>query len=139
MGDLIEFKVEFAALIVRVILAILLIAQGYDKLFRIGVERAGNVSAEALHSLHLAKGFIKVVVLMTALIEFFGGLLLLVGFMTIPTCYVIAAGLLPVTIAMSIKEPLWNMQHVCTRLVMIVFLLCLPDHVHVVSLDYLFK
>lgn len=138
MDLMLDFKTEYAIFIVRVIVAILFIGQGYDKLFRIGLYQSGNAAADALHVLPFPPFAVKLITAATAIIEFFVGIMLLFGILIVPSCYVLITGLLPITIAMSMKEPLWNMQHVWTRLVMLVLLLVLPVSVHTISLDHFF-
>lgn len=132
-----EFKSEYAVLVVRVIAGILFLAQGYDKVFNIGLKPTGEAAVEALRPLLMPALLVRLVSSLTAILELSCGILLIVGFGILPACYILAACLFPVTIAMSLREPMWNMQHVWTRLVMIVFLLVVPVSVHTISIDHL--
>lgn len=133
-----EFKTEYAVLIVRVIAGILFAAQGYDKLFRLGLRKTNQVAVEELYPIHFPVWLVKLITSVTALLEFSCGVLLVLGIFILPSCYILTACLLPITMAMSLREPMWNMQLVWTRLVMLIFLLLMPLSVHKLSLDYLF-
>lgn len=134
---LVQHKMEYAVLIVRIIAGILFFSQGYDKIFRIRLNRAGDASVDALRPLGIPNGLIRMLLVVTAILEFSGGILLIAGYMIVPALYVLAACILPVTIAMSWREPLWNLQQVWTRLVLLIFLLMVPAKAFTVSIDFL--
>jgi putative oxidoreductase len=137
MEFLLHYKSEYAVLIVRIVAGVLFLWQGYDKLFRIGLKETAHASHQALHALRLPQGIVTAIVSVTALIEFIGGALLIVGFLIIPSSYLLLACILPVTLAMSMREPMWNVQLVWSRLVLLTFLLLMPVRVHVFSIDQL--
>lgn len=132
-----DYKSEYALLIVRLVAGILFFAQGYDKVFRIHLRESGEASAQALRDLPFSAGFIKTIIVVTALTELICGAMLIVGLWILPCSYILAACLLPVTIAMSMKEPMWNVQQVMTRLALLVFLLVVPTESHLISVDHL--
>jgi putative oxidoreductase len=137
MEFLLHYKSEYAVLIVRIVAGVLFLWQGYDKLFRIGLKETAHASHQALHALRLPQGIVTAIVSVTALIEFICGALLIVGFLIIPSSYLLLACILPVTLAMSMREPMWNVQLVWSRLVLLTFLLLMPVRVHVFSIDQL--
>ena len=139
MEFFIDNRIAFAELMVRLILGIALLSQGYDKLFRIGIVKSGEAVSLAVNQLHASKGLIYLITGTTAAIEFLGGLLLLTGWWILPVTYITMAGLLPVTVAMCYSEPLWNLRQIWTRLVMMIFLLMLPADAHVFSLENLLR
>lgn len=134
-----EFKSEYAVLIIRLIAGILFLFQGYDKIFRLRLSKTGEAATYALSSLHLPGSLVKFIAVVTAIVEFSGGIMLISGFLILPACYMLMAGLLPITIAMAIREPVWNMETVWPRLVLLTFLMLAPEQVHTLSLDYVLK
>lgn len=134
-----EFKSEYAVFIVRLIAGVLFFTQGFDKVVRLGLSQTGEAAVYALRNTKLSPFLIKLVTGITALLEFTGGFLLILGFLTVPACYMLAACLVPVTIAMSLREPMWNLQFVWTRLLLIIFLLIVPESVHTISVDHLIE
>lgn len=134
---LVQHKMEYVVLIVRIIAGILFFSQGYDKIFRIHLNRAGDASVDALRPLGIPNGLVRILLVITSILEFSGGILLIVGYMIVPALYILAACILPITIAMSWKEPLWNLQQVWTRLVILIFLLMVPVKAFILSIDYL--
>lgn len=137
MEVFIEYKAEFAVFIVRLIAGILFFVQGYDKVFRLKLKQTEDAAIYALSDLRIPVSMIRLITVTTSILELTGGLMLIIGLFIIPSCYVLALCLLPITIAMSLREPMWNMRLIWGRLVLIIFLLLMPDSLHVISVDHL--
>jgi putative oxidoreductase len=134
-----DFKLQFAEMLVRGFTGILFLFQGCDKLFRIkigGVVRTFAGEAE-LH--HISKPLVSLLAVYTSVIEFFCGILLIVGLFTQYNLYLLGFDLLFVCIAFSVLDPVWDMRHVFPRLVLIAALLIFPSAWNTISLDSLLQ
>jgi uncharacterized membrane protein YphA (DoxX/SURF4 family) len=73
------------------------------------------------------------------LVEFVGGALLLVGWRVYHALLALGVVLVVVTFGHLLKEPLYPFhEHVIPRLTLLLFLLVMPRHQDLFSLDYLF-
>lgn len=134
-----EYKAEFAVFIVRLIAGILFFGQGYDKVFRLKLRQTEDAAIYALRDLRIPVSMIKFVTAATSVFELIGGFLLVFGLFIVPSCYILALCILPITVAMTLREPMWNVRLIWGRLVMIIFLLLMPDTIHVFSVDHLIE
>lgn len=128
-----------AELMIRLFAGIVFMFQGYDKLFRIkipGVVDAFKVESE---NSRIPGPLLSGLAYYTSYVEFFGGLFLVMGFLTNYTLYALGLDLIFVTIAFSFLEPMWDMKHVFPRLILLVALLLLPEQIRQISVDCLIK
>ncbi len=132
-----DFRIDFAFLIARIILGILFFMQGYDKLFRLGLQRTEHAVADALHNTKLPESFIKLIVALSSLVELIGGLMLITGFLIYPALTFLGIDLLIVVFAMSLREPLWDMRFIWPRLILVLLLLVLPAVHDRISIDHI--
>jgi len=125
-----------AVLVVRVFLGLLFFCQGYDKIFRIKIK---NV-IENIHAPFSQHGVPEVFSIVgayfTSYIELICGAMLIIGFCTYWSLYLLGFDLLFVALAFSIVEPMWDMKHIFPRLALLVFLLIIPSQWDVISVDY---
>ena len=132
-------KYQIAEFLLRVFCGVIFVYQGYDKLFKVkikGVTEAFQVNIEKQHIPH----FILVLsAAFTSVVEFFGGLLLILGLFKTITLTLQGIDLIIVGIAFSMLEPVWDMRHVFPRLLMVFILLALPHEWEMLSLDYILK
>ena len=132
----VNFHESFSALLPRLFLGVLFIAQGYDKAFRIkirGVVDAFQAPAE-LH--HVSRNLLQFSAWFTTTVELIGGLLILVGLFRYFAMYILGVDLLLVSIAFSLVNPIWDLKHIFPRLLLLILLLLMPPAWDVVSLDY---
>lgn len=125
-----------AELLLRVFAGVLFLYQGYDKLFRIkmpGVIAAFTADAE---SNHVPKPVLGLVSYYTSIVEFLGGLFLVLGLFTPYVLYALGLDLVLVCLAFSYMNPMWDMKHVFPRLILVVTLLVFPEESHHYSLDH---
>jgi uncharacterized membrane protein YphA (DoxX/SURF4 family) len=134
---MIAFNSIFVFLFVRVFLGILFFAQGYDKIFRIGVHNVVETFDNPLENRKIPKWMIISAVEYTSYVELIGGILLTVGFLTNFVLYLLGLDLIMVCIAFSVLKPLWDMQFVFPRLLLLILLSIIPCNWNVVSLDYI--
>ena len=134
-----DYKFQVAELLVRTFAAVLFLFQGYDKLFKIRM--AGVIdtfSADAERS-HIPHSLLSLVAYITTIIEFVGGLMLLIGLCTTSVLYALGLDLLLVSLAFTYMKPIWDMKHVFPRFALVITLLLMPDHYRFFCVDYIFK
>ena len=134
-----EERYYILELLVRAFTGVLFLFQGYDKLFRVkisGVIETFNIEAQRQN---VPQGFVKLMAVYTSVIEFFGGILLILGAFKTVTLSLLGIDLVLVAIAFSVMEPMWDMRHVYPRLVLISALLMFPTAWGYFSIDHLIE
>lgn len=130
---------QIAEFILRAFCGVIFLYQGYDKLFKVkisGVTEAFQVNAEKNN---IPQFVLKLSAIYTSVVEFFGGLLLILGLFKTYALAFLGLDLLLVGIAFSMLEPVWDMRHVFPRLIMVVSLLMMPQEWELISIDHLLK
>jgi putative oxidoreductase len=138
MDFLVEYKNDLAFLLMRVVLGILFLMQGYDKVFGLGLQQTGRGIEEAMRRTRIPVFLVKIISVISSVVELAGGIMLIAGFLIYPALTLLGVDLLIVVFAMSLREPLWNMRDVWPRLVLLLALLLLPAAGDRLSLDHLF-
>jgi uncharacterized membrane protein YphA (DoxX/SURF4 family) len=131
-----DYKIDIALLFIRIVLGVLFFFQAYDKIFGLGLKQSEQGVAEALHETKLSPGFIKMMVGLSAFVELIGGLLLVLGLFIYPSLVFLGLDLLIVVVAMSLKEPLWDMRFVWPRFILLIALLVFPLSADRISFDH---
>jgi putative oxidoreductase len=65
------------------------------------------------------------------------GFLLIIGLFEYPALYVLTINLIVAVIGFGIINPVWDMRLVFPRMALLIFLLLVPPHSQILSLDYL--
>jgi len=133
------YHYQMAATFARVVLGMLLLMQGFDKVFRIKIKGVADTYIMEVPSTPFPRFMVYLVSFYTSYVEFLGGLILILGLFTYPALYFIALDLAIACLGMSSREPLWDMKYVWPRLALLIFLLAIPAEWNQWSLDYLFK
>ncbi len=126
----------YAGLLVRIFTGVLFFMQGYDKVVKVGSRDVFTALAPSYRQAGLPDGLLKLVVFITSWIELLGGLLLIIGLFKYLALYALGIDLLIVAIGLSLVNPVWDMQHVFPRLLLILFLLVFPKALDTLSLDH---
>lgn len=125
------------SLALRVILGIMFLIQGYDKIFNIGMDGV----VRTVNEQYINKGFpiwmVTIISYLTTYIEFLAGLMLVLGLFKTIAFYSLLLDLGIVSFGMSILNPLWDMRYVWPRLVLLIVLMMLPDGWDVCSIDHI--
>lgn len=124
---------------VRVFAGVLFMFQGYDKLFRVkitGVIETFNIEAQKRN---VPQGFVKLMAIYSSVVEFFGGILLIVGAFKTVVLSLLGIDIVLVAVAFSFIQPMWDMKHVYPRLVLISALLMFPSAWGYFSIDHLIE
>lgn len=137
MESLQLYREEIATLIVRIFLGTLFLFQGYDKVFNFKIKHVAEIFEKPLSERGVPKLFQSLGIRFTSYVEFLGGILLILGFAKYYVLCFLGADLLLASIAFGILVPMWDMQFVFPRLVLLIFLLIAPAEWDIYSLDYL--
>lgn len=130
---------SIASLFARVLLGVLFFMQGYDKIFKIKVAQVIETIRPTYQKMKLPGFLIVLVAYFTSYIEFICGLLLITGLLKYFSLYMLGIDLLIVSIGMSAINPVWNMELVFPRFLLLLFLLIYPYEYDVITLQNLFK
>jgi len=123
--------------ILRVILGLLFFFQGYDKVFKVKVNGVVDFFRSELGSIRINNTVLKITTYYTSYIELIGGLLLIIGLFTKYSLYLLGVDLILAVGAFSLIKPMWDMQLLFPRLMLLSILLYLPEEWNTISADYL--
>lgn len=125
-----------ASLLARVFLGVLFLFQGYDKVFKVGITGVVEAFEAPLATRHITRGILRMAAFYTSWAELIGGALLVMGLFKTIALSLLGLDLLFVAFAFGLIKPMWDMQHVFPRLVLLLFLLMLPGSMDIYSLDH---
>ncbi len=132
-----QYHVVAAIFIARVFLGILFFFQGYDAIFNIKLKQV----IETYHNTFVNKGIPKFLTIsaswFTSYTALIGGFLLIIGLCEYSVLYLLGLNLIITAIGFSINNPMWDTRFVLPRLILIIFLLIVPQNRNIWSLDYL--
>ncbi len=124
---------------IRLVLGFLVLAQGFGKVFKFGVDNVyKNFFAETYKDL-LPDFLVVATAYYTSYVELIAGLMILIGFKRDYALYALASVLVIVTFGHGLAEPIWDTSHVMPRLILLVALLLLPKEWDKWSVDGLLK
>ncbi len=124
-----------AVFILRVFLGILFIAQGYDKVFKITIKGVYETFEVPMRPKKIPHFLLKLSAYLTSYIELIGGICLILGLFKFFVLYMLGFDLILVSIAMSMLNPMWDMQYVFPRMVILIVLLIIPPSWDLISID----
>jgi uncharacterized membrane protein YphA (DoxX/SURF4 family) len=123
--------------ILRVVLGILFFFQGYDKVFKVKMNEVVETFRLELISVKLPTIILKASAYYTSYIELLCGALLIIGLFTKFSLYMLGIDLILVVTSFSLIKPMWNMQILFPRLILLSILLYLPEEWNQISADQL--
>ncbi|ASS50419.1 MAG: hypothetical protein A3D31_12695 [Candidatus Fluviicola riflensis] len=138
METLSQYHEIAAATIARIFLGLLFFFQGYDALFRVGIGKATAAYAEGFNPKGVPRFLTMAAAWFTSVTELICGFLLLLGLFEYAALYLLGINLLVAAIGFGIISPLWDVKHVFPRLLLLLFLLSLPQDWNAWSLDHVF-
>ena len=121
-----QLNKNIGVLTLRLLLGFVFLMQGYGKVFNWGVENV-YLSAFAPYESMLPIFLLKIAAYYTSYIELIGGLLLTLGLFRNYALYALGSVLVIVTLGHGLSEPIWDMQHVIYRAILLIPLLLLPE------------
>lgn len=111
---------------IRALLGIIFLMQGYGKVFSFGVSKVYEMFFKEFENIFLPKWIIIATAYYTSYIEMIGGFLLLIGLFRKYAMYLLAIDLLIVSFGHGLIEPIWDLQHVMPRAILLASLFLLP-------------
>ena len=139
MQAIIDYHTEIAIFIARVFLGLLFFFQGYDAIFNVKIDNIIESFYRPFSAKGIPKSLTVVGVWFTSYIELIGGLMLVLGLFKYAALYLLGADILIASIGFGIVKPMWDMQFVFPRLILLIFLLVIPTSWDIASIDHLIK
>ena len=130
---------SIAFLVIRVILGVLFFAQGYDKIFNVKIAGVIQTFRTPMQKRNVPDFLLVGSAYYTSIVELIGGLMLIVGLFKSYVLLALGIDLIMVVAAFSIIKPMWDMQFVFPRLMLLAALLIMPVWWDVYSLDHYFE
>jgi uncharacterized membrane protein YphA (DoxX/SURF4 family) len=125
-------------LFTRTLLGIIFIVQGYGKIFTYSVPKVYNMFFKDFEATFLPKWVIWSTAYYTSYAELICGFLLIIGlFRKYALCF-LGIDLLIVSFGHGILEPIWDLQHVIPRAILLITLLLVPQQWDQWNADALF-
>lgn len=135
MNQILEWE-AFALLLSRILLGVLFLFQGYDKLFKFKISGVESVYKPELVRRGIPVFLIRPSIFISSWIEFLGGIFMIPGLFTPVVLAVLGLNLIGAAIAFSVVRPMWDMQYFFPRFALLIFLLIVPSSWNIYSLDY---
>ncbi|MBC7864224.1 MAG: DoxX family protein [Bacteroidia bacterium] len=132
-----EYNFIAADLFLRCVAGLLFFFQGYDKLFRLGLKEVVKTFHYDAESHHVPDFFVWMIAIYSSFVEFFCGLLLILGLFKTWALVLLGLDIILVVFAFSFMKPMWDMKHVFPRFILLIALLVIPAQWGKFSLDQL--
>ena len=116
---------HIALLTARVLLGLIFFMQGWGKVFTWGVENVYR-SVFSSYTAYLPEFLLKIAAYYTSYVELIAGFLVILGLFRNYALYALASVLVMVTFGHGLSEPIWDLQHVMYRAILLLLLLLLP-------------
>ncbi len=124
-------------LFLRTLLGIIFFMQGFGKVFVFSVPKVYNMFFKEFENTFLPGWLIRGTAYYTSYVELIGGFLLITGLFRKQALYLLSFDLLVVSFGHGLREPIWDLQHVFPRAVLLTFLFLLPEEWDIWSADSL--
>ncbi|HEY4799811.1 MAG TPA: DoxX family membrane protein [Bacteroidia bacterium] len=128
-----------AVFITRIFLGLLFFFQGVDAVFKIKLSKVVETIEEPLITKGIPRYFIILGAYYTSYVQLIAGFCLILGFAKYYALYLLGFDLIIASIAFGIVKPMWDMQYVFPRLVLLIFFLVAPSEWDVISIDYVWS
>lgn len=127
-----------AAFFTRALLGLIFMMQGYGKIFTYSVPTVYHNFFEDFEKTFLPKWLILTTAYYTSYVELICGFLLIIGLFRKCALYLLAIDLLVVSYGHGLLEPIWDLQHVIPRAILLIAILLIPSQWDKWNLDNLF-
>jgi len=128
-----------AVFTIRLVLGFLVLAQGFGKVFKFGVDAVYQNFFASTYKELLPDFLVIATAYYTSYVELIAGLMIVMGFKRDYALYALASVLIIVTFGHGLAEPIWDTSHVMPRLILLIALLLLPKEWDKWSVDGLLK
>ncbi len=116
-----------ALLFTRGLLGIIFFMQGYGKVFTYTAPKVYNMFFKDFEKTFLPKWLIYSTAYYTSYVELICGFLLIIGLFRKYALYLLAIDLFVVSFGHGLIEPIWDLQHVIPRAILLITLLLVPQ------------
>jgi uncharacterized membrane protein YphA (DoxX/SURF4 family) len=113
-------------LFARALLGIIFTMQGYGKIFTYTVPKIYSMFFKDFEKTFLPKWLIWGTAYYTSYVEMICGFLLIIGLFRKYALYLLALDLLIVSFGHGLLEPIWDLQHVMPRAILVITILIVP-------------
>ena len=132
-----QFHQIAAVLIARLFLGCLFFFQGFDAVFKVKIQNIIQTYQRPFSNSGIPKFLTIFAAWFTSYSALIGGTLLIFGFFEYCALILLGINLIITTIGFSINTPMWDTRFVFPRLIVLVFLLLVPETWNMWSLDHL--
>ena len=132
-----DLNYSIAEVFIRCFLGILFLFQCYDKLFIVKIKNVINAFHIDTDRKQIPRFLLVFTSYFTSITEFIGGILLITGLFHQFVPIILVINLLVVAFAFSFLRPMWDMQHVFPRVILLTLILLLSNYFYF-GLDTLF-
>jgi len=115
-----------AVFFTRALLGIIFLMQGYGKIFTYTVPKVYDMFFKDFEKTFLPKWLIWGTAYYTSYVELICGFLLITGLFRKYALYLLAIDLLIVSFGHGLMEPIWDLQHVIPRAILLIIILIVP-------------
>lgn len=115
-----------AALFARALLGIIFLMQGYGKIFTYTVPKLYDMFFKDFEKTFLPKWLIWGTAYYTSYVEMICGFLLIIGLFRKYALHLLAIDVLIVSFGHGLLEPIWDLQHVIPRAILLLAILLIP-------------
>lgn len=123
-----DLNYKIAEVFIRSFLGILFVFQGFDKLFTVKIKNVVNVFQKDTQQKNVPTSLVILISYFTSITEFFGGVLLIIGLFHNIVSIILGLNLLVVAVAFSFLKPIWDLQHVFPRVILLTLILLLSNY-----------
>jgi len=110
----------------RALLGVIFLMQGYGKIFTYTVPKVYNLFFKDFEKTFLPKWLIWGTAYYTSYVELICGFLLIIGLFRKYALYLLGIDLLIVSFGHGLMEPIWDLQHVIPRAILLIIILLAP-------------
>lgn len=128
-----------AVFFARTFLGVLFTFQGYDAVFGVRVSGVLSEIRQPLLERGFPDGLIRFGAFYTSWVQLVAGFCLIIGFAKYYALYLLGIDLLIAAVAFGAVKPMWDMQHVFPRLILLLIVLIIPSEWDVLSIDYVWS
>ena len=124
----------------RALLGIIFMMQGYGKIFTYTVPKVYSMFFKDFEKTFIPKWLIWGTAYYTSYVEMICGFLLIIGLFRKYALYLLGIDLLAVSFGHGLLEPIWDLQHVMPRAILLITILLVPQQWDRWSVDrFLFR
>jgi uncharacterized membrane protein YphA (DoxX/SURF4 family) len=129
-----------AVFFARALLGIIFMMQGYGKIFTYTVPKVYSMFFKDFEKTFIPKWLIWGTAYYTSYVEIICGFLLIIGLFRKYALYLLAIDLLVVSFGHGLLEPIWDLQHVMPRAILLITIMLVPQQWDRWNLDrFLFR